>query len=231
MATPDPEQDLPPGGLRRYLVHVLRGALDRRLDRVERLLSGPRQAGGEAATPSPRDEPRDQLPAHESPGVGEPAAALKALLDRAMDQTQEQSEEAWFQAVLGSLVPDEALILSALSDGARHPMLHVAAGSWLGAPQQLVAENISSIGRTAGIQWLEMTPAYVGRLRRWGFIELGAEDAAQAANYEILETDDAVIRAVQLARQYRGERAVILRHTIRLSAAGQRFWAACHRGR
>ena len=228
MATPDPEpQELPPGGLRRYLVHVLRGALDRRLDRVEHLLSGSRRAEGEAATSSPRG----QLQAHESTGAGEPAAALKALLDRAMDQTQEQSEDAWFQAVLGSLVPDEALILSALSDGARHPMLHVAAGSWLGAPQQLVAENISSIGRTAGIQWREMTPAYVGRLRRWGFIELGAEDAAQAANYEILETDDAVIRAVQLARQYKGERAVILRHTIRLSAAGQRFWAACHRGR
>lgn len=228
MATPDPEpQELPPGGLRRYLVHVLRGALDRRLDRVERLLSGPRRAEDEAATSSPRDQPQ----ARESSAAGEPAAALKALLDRALDQTQEQSEDAWFQAVLGSLVPDEALILSALSDGARHPMLHVAAGSWLGAPQQLVAENISSIGRTAGIQWLEMTPAYVGRLRRWGFVELGAEDAAQATNYEILETDDAVIRAVQLARQYKGERAVILRHTIRLSAVGQRFWAACHRGR
>ncbi|HSW12318.1 MAG TPA: Abi-alpha family protein [Solimonas sp.] len=231
MTAPDRDaEDLPPGGLRRYLAHVLRSAIDRRLDRLERWVApASRLTDGRAA--SAVAEPA-RLPRHDpSPLTDELASAFQALLDPALDQTQEQSEHAYFRSVLGALVPDEALILSALSDGARHPMLCIAAGPWLGSPYRVVAENISGIGRIAGIQWKDMTPVYLGRLRRWGLIEVGAEDPAQTSNYEILETDNGVTRAVELAKAHRNERAVILRHTIQLSAAGQRFWAVCHTGR
>lgn len=222
------QDELPPGGLRRYLARALRSAIDRRLDRFERWVApGTRAAPGTATG----DEPGRRFPPESALPTDDLAAAFQALLDPALDQTQEQSEHAFFRSLLVALVPDEALILSALSDGARHPMLCVAAGPWLGSPYRLIAENICGIGRTAGIQWKEMTPVYLGRLRRWGLVEIGAEDPAQSSNYEILETDDGVTRAVQLARQHKSERAVILRHTIQLSAAGRRFWAVCHAGR
>jgi hypothetical protein len=216
------------GGLRWYLARSLRHAILRRIDGLERwILRIPKTPVDphDGRPPTPNDVPMERGP---PAARAELESMLKGLLDHAMDQSQSQSEGAFFRSVLSALVPDEALILSALSDGVRHPMLCVAAGSRLGPAYRLVAENISGIGRTAGVQWSDMTPTYLRRLRGWGLVDVGPEDTAQLANYQILETDDGVSRAVQLIKQGKGERAVILRQTIRLSAAGHALWVACH---
>lgn len=159
-------------------------------------------------------------------GPHAPGELLRELLEIAGEQTRAQAEQAYHLAVLKSLVPDEARILSALADAPPAAMVHLMAGSRLGGASHPVLQHLSNLGRTAGVQLVELTPVYIRRLRDWGLLSTGPEDEALKVKYEILENDGEVRRAVERLRK-NGQRETFLRRTLTLSELGRALWAAC----
>jgi hypothetical protein len=187
--------------------------LKARLERLEDASTAPATNG--AATPPPAT----------------PRELLAGLLDRSIDQNESEAESAAFVAILRQLVPDEARILGALSDGGIFPLLHVMAGSWMvGTPSTRVLANVTSVGQAAGVQCRDMTPQYVTHLRELGLVELGAEDPTITVKYEILETDTQVRETIRRIEQ--GEKRSkprIVRRSLRMTPFGRRLWDACQR--
>ncbi len=159
--------------------------------------------------------------------IGEsPARLLNQLLQMSADQDREQAERAFFAQAVANLLPDEARILSAFSDGSVYPVLDLMVGSRLGPATRPVLELLSSVGRNAGVQCKELTPIYLRRLRAWGLIEMLAEDPAQQIKYEMLETDT-VLRQTIDRIQRGGQRARIVRGMLKMTTLGESLWAAC----
>jgi hypothetical protein len=156
----------------------------------------------------------------------DPATLLRALLKASEEGTKESGSTTFFCAVLRSMVPDEARLLAALSDGSRYPVVRLFAGPRLGPAAECVLDHVSSIGKSAGVSWNDLTPVYLARLTQWGLIELQLEDEQQTMRYQILETEDLLRRRQALARSA-GLRTVIHRQTLVLSPLGQALWSAC----
>src|SRR5690242_12429574 len=95
----------------------------------------------------PVDEPQeifgDQPPAT-------PTEVLRDLLDRSMYSRPDESRTALYLSLLEDLLPDEARILAALSDGATYPIIDIAE-PLLGTSTVLVLTNASTVGRAAGV--------------------------------------------------------------------------------
>jgi hypothetical protein len=144
-------------------------------------------------------------------------AAMATLLNRSVSETRKGAEDHLFVGVLRQLTPDEARIVAALSDGTTYPLVHVAERG--GA---IILRNASTVGRAAGVTLPEMTPLYVSRLLAAGVAEAGDEDPDLATQYDILLTENHVRAAEEQAKRVKH-----LRHTLRMSAYGTRFWRAC----
>jgi hypothetical protein len=156
---------------------------------------------------------------------------LGALLARSVDQTPEDARRDAFVTLLRQLVPDEARIVAALSDGGGHPVIHVTAGSTLGSSTRRELSNLSPVGQAAGVQLREMTPHYLAHLLELGLVELTPEDPEQKLKYEILESATAVREAIaKIEGGAKMTRARIVRRTVRLTALGHDLWATCHAG-
>ena len=192
------------------------GELKQRLDKVER--SATVSVLAFSVQPDPAQSRKR--------GPYAPGELLRELLEISGEQSREQAQQAYFVAALKSLVPDEARILSALSDSNGYPLLHVMAGSRLGGATHPVLQNVSNVGKVAGAQLIELTPNYIRRLRDWELVQTISESAELKTGYEILETDDAVRRTVERIRK-NGQRDVILRRTLKMSDLGRALWAAC----
>jgi hypothetical protein len=172
----------------------------------------------DAATPPPPI----QSPAEVSEGLD---TKLHALLDRAIEQSTSSSRQELFHKILDQIVPDEARIVGALSDGSASPLLHVYARTRAGLVGEVVLENMSLIGKTANLALPHLTPMYVSHLLSLGLVESGPEDDAMKDEYEILAADTAVLRAVKNAS--RGPiPARVEKYTLRLSGLGLELWAA-----
>lgn len=165
-----------------------------------------------AVTATPDDDPAS------------PNAVLRALLDRSMYTSPDKSRDALYLDLLNALVPDEARILAALSDGSAYPVIHIAEPGTGGAPA-FALKNASTIGRSAGVSLPRYTPLYLTRMLRLGLVRLGPEASSMYDEYEMLLTDSAVNIAVATAR--RGVRAArVVRRTVRISDLGQELWEA-----
>jgi len=155
---------------------------------------------------------------------------MHRLLDRAVEQSTMSSRQELFHKILDQLVPDEARIIGALSDGSASPLLHVYARNRAGLVGEVVLENMSLIGKTANLALPHLTPTYVSHLLSLGLVETGPEDATMKTDYEILAADTAVLRAIK--RAGRGPiPARIERYTLRLSGLGLELWAAASEDR
>lgn len=149
---------------------------------------------------------------------------MRALLTRSMHDTPSESRRTLHEVLVGELVPDEARILSALSDGSSYPLVHIA-GPGVGSYQKLVLENASSVGRAAGVALPDRVHLYVSHLRRLGLVEAGPEDHSLKDEYDILLTEPnlkAIIAA--MGKGPRGAR--IIRRTVRMSDLGRELWEA-----
>lgn len=155
-----------------------------------------------------------------------PGETLRALLQASSEQTKEQAELAYYSLLLRNLLPDEARILSALSDGATYPLISLIALSKLGMASHTVLEYTCNVGRAAGVQLQEMTRGYLQRLAAAGLVETGPEDYALTTKYEILETDD-VLRKLMAQMKTAGQRSQIKRRTLKISELGRNLWEAC----
>jgi hypothetical protein len=150
---------------------------------------------------------------------------MHGLLDRAIGQNTASSRQELFHKILDQIVPDEARIISALSDGSTSPLLHVYARTRAGLGVEVVLENMSLIGKTANLALPQLTPMYVSHLLALGLVESGPEDSAMKDEYEILAADTAVLQAIKTAS--RGPiPARIEKYTLQLSGLGLELWAA-----
>ncbi|HEY0913868.1 MAG TPA: Abi-alpha family protein [Solimonas sp.] len=150
-------------------------------------------------------------------------ASLQDLLQRSSEQGRDEAQAEFFGWVTSQLVPDQARLLSAMSDGSTYPVIHVLAGSRIGLTVEPVVEWVSNIGRNAGVQWNDTTPVFIGRLRALGLVETGPEDAARRVQYEMLETEQVVRDGI--ARLHKGGlKGHIVRRVLMLSALGRAFW-------
>lgn len=149
-------------------------------------------------------------------------AAMAELLQRSIGFGRDRAREYLYAIILRQLTPDEARILSALSDGSPHPVLDVIERTSLGGAGRVVLRNASTVGKAAGVSLLEEVPSYVTRLLGLGLAELEEEVASLATQYEILATDETVRAAERSVK-----RARFARRTVRVSPLGRQFWQAC----
>lgn len=148
---------------------------------------------------------------------------MRELLSRSVHDTPIESREQLHRVLVGELVPDEARILSALSDGSRYPLVDIARPG-VGS-NKLVLENASSVGRAAGVALPDRVHLYVSHLRRLGLVEAGPEDHSLKDEYDILLTEPS-LRAIigEMGKGPRGAR--IIRRTVRISDLGRELWEA-----
>jgi hypothetical protein len=149
-------------------------------------------------------------------------AAMAELLNHSVGFGRERAREYFYAIILRQLTPDEARILSALSDGSPFPALDVVERTSLGGNGRVVLRNASTVGKAAGVSLPDQVPGYVTRLIGLGLVDLDEEVPSLETQYEILMTDETVRDAEKHVR-----RAKFVRRTIHVSRLGAQFWQAC----
>lgn len=209
------------------IAHGLPGAqfARRQIERVETRVLGELKARMEGIEPAAPGRTGEGAP--DATGPHSLTEHMAMLMERAAEQTREQALEDLFRQIITELVPDEARILGALSDGTDYPMLHVGIGPRVGPTTRRIAENISNIGKPAGVKLLEQVPAYIAHLRALNLVESAPEDKDFEIKYQILESDLTVKQALEQAQPGAVSSVRYLRRRLRLSAFGRQFWQAC----
>lgn len=154
------------------------------------------------------------------------AEAMARLMDASLEQSADSARELLALRTVQQLVPDEARILAALADGHASALLHLGAGMVVGPATQRWLENLSPVGREAGVALIERTPQYIAHLRNLGLLESGDEDRSLQLKYQLIEADTQVRKACEEIEKSK-LRPKFIRRTIRMSEAGKAFWAAC----
>jgi hypothetical protein len=155
------------------------------------------------------------------PGAAPLRSAMSELLERSVEATRTDSRDYLYGTIISQLVPDEARILSALSDGAHFAAIDVVQKLRRGTTRTLVA-HASAVGRQAGLVSPDNTPTYLTRLLGFGLVEFGPEEPELSVQYDILATDP----TVQDARKRARSNVRLVRSTLMLSDFGAQFWRA-----
>ena len=143
-----------------------------------------------------------------------------------MRNTPETSRRLLHEGLIAELVPDEARILSALSDGSTYALVHIAQRG-IGGYGDRILENASSVGRAAGVALPEYVHLYVSHLRRAGLVESGPEDPSLKDEYDILLTEPNLLATIaSVGKGPLGAR--IIRRTVRISDLGRELWETAH---
>lgn len=196
--------------------------LKRRMDAVA--AADESEPGDDEVRGAPRAAPAE---GHASATAAMDAATLLAqLLEASQTQTQSSARELLALRTLRQLVPDEVRILAALADGHGAPLMHLGAGPLVGPATQRWMENLSPIGKEAGVSLPDQVPTYITHLRELGLLESGDEDKSVQIKYQILEGDTKLRQASEEIEK-EGLRPKLFRRTIKMSAVGLAFWAAC----
>jgi hypothetical protein len=152
---------------------------------------------------------------------------MNSLLRASIDQDPAGGERSLMELMIGDLVPDEARMLAALSDGTTFPLIDIVARGGTDTGRVLLA-NVSSVGRQAGVVLPDRVPVYLAHMLSLGLLQRGGEDGSLREEYEILLTDPAVIKA----RSQPGaglRRPRVVRGTVRIADLGRSVWAAAQR--
>ncbi|MEC3979930.1 Abi-alpha family protein [Amycolatopsis sp. H20-H5] len=149
-------------------------------------------------------------------------AAMAELLNHSIGFGRERAREYLYAIILRQLTPDEARILSALSDGSPFPLIDVAERTSLGAAGRIVLRNASTVGKAAGVSLNDQVPGYLTRLIGLGLVDLDEEVPSLETQYEILMTDETVREAENAVK-----RVKFIRRTVHISRLGASFWRAC----
>lgn len=150
---------------------------------------------------------------------------LENLMEQAMEQSPEDGRRMLYISLLKQLLPDEARMLSALSDGSAYVLIHVGMGMPLSPVSQKLAENLSDVGNAAGVSVRDAAPAYITHLRHLGLVRIGPEDKLRQSEYELLETHARVLDVARTLEKTRYSMR-ILRRTLSISNLGRALWEA-----
>lgn len=148
------------------------------------------------------------------------ARKLSALLTEAVEQSAAQAREHLIVRILDDIEPDEARILAALSDGTTYPLIHVVTRTSFGTTGARLLENVSTVGRSAGIALPDYVPIYLARLRRLGLVTVAPETAEHADGYELLASES----FVRETRESHDGPTRLLHRTLSLSRLGRDLW-------
>jgi hypothetical protein len=200
--------------------------LGRRLDEAG---ARPELSAGEPGGPRPSrtpDTPRTPGTPGTPSGAPEPSPTelMDSLLRRSIDQDPAAGERSLVELMIRELVPDEARMLAALSDGSAFPVIDVVVRGG-GESGRVLLGNASSLGRQAGVVLPERVPVYLTHMLALGLAQRGGEDPKLREEYEILLTEPAVMKA--RAHPPAGlRRPRTVRATVRISDLGRSVWTA-----
>lgn len=155
-------------------------------------------------------------------------ARFSSLADQSLNQTPDSARSRVYGRIINQLVPDEARILTAVSDGSEIAISHlVARGGRFKNSEHRVMAFLSRVGNESGVMLADAVPHYLAHLFALGLLEGGPEDSQQTAKYEAIENGTEVRSACEKMRKETRMRPVFVRETAHLSAFGKAFWAAC----
>ena len=152
---------------------------------------------------------------------------METLLTQSAEQSVEEAERALFGYIIGQLLPDEARVLAALSDGSRHALVNIGTGPRLGPMNRIEFHNLSAIGKPALVKLRDQVPLYIEHLRSLRLLSIGDEAADLEMQYQILESDKAVLAWQRELPQSWGKAIRIQRRSLHISAFGLKFWNNC----
>lgn len=171
---------------------------------------------------------RDQPPSPSaSSAARSPGEALQGLMDRSLNQRPDKAECELFLQILDQLVPDEARIMAAVSDGSSIPVCHLDATNRIGSSSTRVISNASRVGNQAGVMLTDRVPYYLGHLQELGLLSTGPGDKSLASKYELIENDSIVREASSRIENDMSMRPRLTRSTLYLSPLGQKLWEVC----
>lgn len=208
-----------PGG--QALQREVQRLQDVALHEVRRILDVPDGSSSGAS----RDEQRVMLLVRDGDATDPLRSAMNELLERSVEPDRTASREYLFGNIISQLVPDEARIVAALSDGTHYAAGDVVARQ-LGRGHRVVVANVSTVGRSSGVVTPDNVPTYVSRLRNLGLVDLLPEEESLAVQYDILATDSTVQSAEAMIEARRLGSPRLVRKTLAISPLGREFWAA-----
>lgn len=194
---------------------------DAALHEVRRILDVPE--GGNAMSD---EERRAVLLIQNSAGADPLREAMTELLERSVETDRHSSRDYLYGSIISQLVPDEARILAALSDGREFAALDVVAKQLGRSATRTVLTNASTVGRSAGVANPDNVPTYVTRLHTFGLVEFAPPAETLATQYEILAADSTVQAAQATVEARRLGSPRLVRKTLTISPFGKEFWAA-----
>jgi hypothetical protein len=195
---------------------------DAALHEVRRILDVPEGSAGAMSA----DEQRAVLLVQNSSGSNPLREAMTELLERSVETDRHSSRDYLYGNIISQLVPDEARILAALSDGREFAAVDVVAKQLGRSSVRPVLANASTVGRSAGVSNPDNVPTYVTRLHNFGLVEFGPPNEDLSTQYDILAADSAVQAAQATAESRRLGSPRLLRKTLCISPFGRDFWAA-----
>ena len=160
------------------------------------------------------------------PGRAPLRSAMSELLERSVQSSRRNSGEYLYGTIISQLVPDEARILAALSDGSRYAAADLISKARGRGGHRLVLANASTVGRAVGVATPDNVPTYLTRLHGFGLIDFGSPDDGLGAQYDILAADDTVRRAREAAEAIGHGSVRLERKTVLMSQFGREFWTA-----
>jgi hypothetical protein len=146
-----------------------------------------------------------------------PAEAFTKLLDAADMQSPSEARMEAVVRIIRQLVPDEARILRALSDGSEFAVLQAYDGN------DHIVRNRSNVGRNAKVHAQELTPTYVTHLLELGLVELAPYEGTSLYEYELIEAESEVRQILGHYDHRKLMKPKISRQVLRLSASGRKF--------
>jgi hypothetical protein len=153
-------------------------------------------------------------------------SAMSELLERSVEPDRGASSEYLYGNIVSQLVPDEARILAALSDGSTHAAGDLTTRGIGRGPGRVLVANVSTVGRSAGVVSPDNVPTYLTRLHGLGLIEFGPADDSLGVQYDMLGTDATVRDAEDAASTRRHGGTRLVRKSVSLSPLGRQFWSA-----
>ena len=144
------------------------------------------------------------------------------LLERSADVEDEGDVHPSFARILDSIAPDEARLLRYLATEGAQPSVDVRDKGWLPVSSDLVAVGRSMVGTEAGLRREDRTQLYLGNLERLGLVWFADEPVRDVKEYQLLEAQPDVKRAIDGCT-----RPKVVRRSIHLTPFGLEFCRVC----
>ena len=146
----------------------------------------------------------------------------RQLIARSADIGREEAVHPSFAPTLDRLATDEARILRLLATEGPQGVISVYDRQYLPPDMELVARNLTMLGRDAGCRLSRRTPLYVQNLERLGLAEVLDEPIDDLKRYEVIEAQS----HIELARE-RANRPRMRYKRIQLTDLGVEFCTFC----